>query len=389
MRILFVSREYPPDTGGGGIGSYVASVAPALAQLGHDIHVLSCAPGQEERDVWVADGVTVHRRAAVRLRGARRVLGKPAALRVEAALSVWRQHRRLGSFDVVEVPDWLGEGLLLSQFERTPTVSQLHTPHRLTQEYLGREWRRSDALADRLERAAVRSSTVTTAPSNLIVRALVERGWLDERPVEIIPLPIDWPYWAGVGDVRNTAPVTAVIGRVEPRKGQLQLVEALARAAIDNASLMLVGWAHDDAYRSEIEERAKRGGVDVQWIGQVPRSDLPELMARVRVVAVPSTFDSFSMAAMEGMAAGRPVVLSKMVGAAELLDGSAGAVAAPGDADAWAAALHPYLLDAQAASDAGRAARDLVRETADPTVIARRRVECYWRAQHTNLDRVR
>jgi len=385
VKILFVSREYPPDTGGGGIGSYVAAIAPALAEAGHDVHVLSCAPGQQERDV-VDAGVTVHRRAAVRMRGARRLLGKPAALRVEAAVSVWQQCRRLGPFDVVEVPDWLGEGVLVSRFSRVPTISNLHTPLRLTQEFLGRPWTRSDRVADRIERAAVRRSTLTTAPSHLIVDALRERDWLDARSVEIIPLPIDWEQWAAVGDARDTAPVTAVIGRVEPRKGQLELVDAVARANVESASLMLVGWAHDDVYRNEIQERANGSGVDVQWIGQVPRLNLPELIARARVVAVPSTFDSFSMVAMEAMAAGRPGVLSSMVGAAELLDRSAGAVAPPGDAHAWAAALRPYLLDAQVASEAGRAARALVREKADPAVIAARRVECYDRARLASVD---
>src|SRR5207302_4227610 len=42
LRILFVSMEYPPETGGGGIGSYVAIIAPALVARGHEFHVLSC-----------------------------------------------------------------------------------------------------------------------------------------------------------------------------------------------------------------------------------------------------------------------------------------------------------------------------------------------------------
>ena len=50
LRILFLSREYPPETGGGGIGSYVHTMAHALAGRGHDVHVLSCVDGQVGED---------------------------------------------------------------------------------------------------------------------------------------------------------------------------------------------------------------------------------------------------------------------------------------------------------------------------------------------------
>ena len=49
LRILFLSREYPPWTGGGGIGSYVETMAHALARRGNEVHVLSCSEGQGPR----------------------------------------------------------------------------------------------------------------------------------------------------------------------------------------------------------------------------------------------------------------------------------------------------------------------------------------------------
>jgi Starch synthase catalytic domain len=55
LRVLFVSREYPPETGGGGIGSYVEAMARALVVRGHEVHVLSCVPGRRARTSFVQE----------------------------------------------------------------------------------------------------------------------------------------------------------------------------------------------------------------------------------------------------------------------------------------------------------------------------------------------
>ena len=61
MRVVFLSMEYPPETGWGGIGTFVRDTARTLADRGHDVHVLSCVPGQEKSD-RIDEGVLVHRR---------------------------------------------------------------------------------------------------------------------------------------------------------------------------------------------------------------------------------------------------------------------------------------------------------------------------------------
>src|SRR5690349_21831002 len=61
MRVLLVSQEMPPETGWGGIGTYVNTISRALATRGCDVHVLSVAPGLSASRRSVG-GVTVHRR---------------------------------------------------------------------------------------------------------------------------------------------------------------------------------------------------------------------------------------------------------------------------------------------------------------------------------------
>src|SRR5947207_919519 len=46
MRTLFVSQELPPETGWGGIGTYVDVLSEALARKSVEVHVLSVVEGQ-------------------------------------------------------------------------------------------------------------------------------------------------------------------------------------------------------------------------------------------------------------------------------------------------------------------------------------------------------
>src|SRR5689334_12708048 len=110
MRVLLISQELPPETGWGGIGTYVYTISRALAAKGADVHALSIVEGQpaSRREI---DGVTVHRHPL-------RVVGPPARRAPQAWKRAWlgltasRLTRRLGiAPDVVECPEWMAEGL--------------------------------------------------------------------------------------------------------------------------------------------------------------------------------------------------------------------------------------------------------------------------------------
>src|ERR1051325_3554092 len=59
MHICYISQEYPPETGWGGIGSYTYEMAHALARLGHRVSVVSRAVHEES--VRTSEGVELHR----------------------------------------------------------------------------------------------------------------------------------------------------------------------------------------------------------------------------------------------------------------------------------------------------------------------------------------
>jgi glycosyltransferase involved in cell wall biosynthesis len=136
-----------------------------------------------------------------------------------------------------------------------------------------------------------------------------------------------------------------VAGRVAVEKG----VE-VAVAACERASLPLVV-----AGDGPLLEPLRAAHPDVRFLGRVGDPELADLRARAALAIVPSrSAETFGLAAAEAMAAGVPVVASRIGALPELVD----ELVAPGDAEALAAAATRVYADAQAGERGLAAVRD-------------------------------
>ncbi|WP_261558447.1 glycosyltransferase family 4 protein [Frankia tisae] len=394
--ILFFCEQYPPVVWDGA-GTYTAALATALAQLGHDVHVL-CAQGYRFDDS-VENGVHVHRRPLLRV-PVSRALGKFGAqlrgplyprdsltLRASLPLSYSLWARRLGLRpDVIETQDGETRALIQAARRSVPLAIHLHCPTMLAVRLAGQPLGAKGLLADRLDRISASRADVVTSPSQLLVDTLREHGWLGNREVEVIPNPFDAEPWLGIPDVAETTPTIAVVGRLEAFKGVDVLLDASARLRAAGVShrLLLAGRSAgeiDGLPSGEwLARRAFQLGLDVEFTGHLSGSQLHDVYRRARVVAVPSRFESFSIVAAEAMAAGRPVVTTNQAGVAPFVERwEAGCSVPAGDPAPLADALAPFLLDPARASAFGARGRLGVVEL-EPAAIARRKVEAYRRA---------
>jgi glycosyltransferase involved in cell wall biosynthesis len=385
LRILFVSREYPPETGGGGIGSYVETMAQALVARGHEVHVLSCVPGQTSQDTK-RDGVHLHRR------GVRRWLPKirrrlpGTAFRLEGAFSSYLELRRLHlDIDVVEAPDWMAEGLAVALRGAHPLVAHLHTPLLIVgrENPTSYEWSRDGRLAASVERFAVRKADLATSPSHLLAEDLAREGWLDHLDLRVIRYPIDVRMWSATPSPKAARQRVLAVGRLEARKAPEVLVRAAALLSpeLPELEVIFVGRSslrNGGSYKDWVANLARELSVTCRFVEEVPRNELPEWYTSSRVVAIPSRYDNFPYSGLEGMAAGRPLVCTEATGTAELLAGSAaGQVVPTNDPHAFARALRSYLQDPAHAVRAGLEARSLVERHCSPDRIAEEREACY------------
>jgi glycosyltransferase involved in cell wall biosynthesis len=176
-------------------------------------------------------------------------------------------------------------------------------------------------------------------------------------PVELDPPQVDAPPWP-TGDRTPPSPVIGFVGRLVPRKGALDLVKAAPaiRAARPDVRIVIVG---DDPYDDEESEYAAavRASDEVDHVGRV--TSAAGILGHLDVLVLPSRQEPFGTVVAEAMAAGTPVVATRVDGLPELVaDGVTGALVEPGDTAALAVAVLRVLEDRAAMSTAARAAAE-------------------------------
>jgi glycosyltransferase involved in cell wall biosynthesis len=176
-------------------------------------------------------------------------------------------------------------------------------------------------------------------------------------------------------------PIVLVPGIFWPKKGQLefirQVVPALAAQGIES-------WFAGDFdpesndYAAACAAAAKPYPGHVKFLGF--RSDLPELIRKSRVVAVPSRHEGLMRGMIEAMSRGRPVVSFDVCSAREMLEDmsdGAGAVVVQGDYAGMAEKLIHYALDPEAQAAAGRAGSRAAQQLFDADQVVERYERVY------------
>jgi glycogen(starch) synthase len=405
MRIGLVSYEYPPQSGFGGVGTYVFRLAGALGKAGHEVVVLS-GPTDVPQE-WPQQNVTLHRIEAYydppRIPGLRYVWWRFVAQYLETHhKTVWHWLKwNLASgpalakvhaqtpLDVLEAPEHAANGLFVGRMRRWPLVIRLHGPWDL---FFGIN-RTAGAAMNRvltcLERRSCDYADVLTAPSCTMSAYLNERWRLGQVPLAI-PNFMDVPESpAPLPDPAGPQRIVCA-GRLERFKGQDTLVKAFARIAAKHpaAELWLIGpdqwsarysFAHGvDQWVTDADARRR-----VVLTGPWPLPRVQEALRGAAIAVVCSSgFESFSFSTLEGMAAGRPVIGSRGGAVPELLDhGRCGLTAAPGNVAQFAEALDALLSDRAMAERLGRAAHARARACYDTAAVLPRFVEAFEQAR--------
>ena len=117
--------------------------------------------------------------------------------------------------------------------------------------------------------------------------------------------------------------------------------------------------------------------------GAVEHSKLPALYPRADVCVVPALqYESFSYTCAQAMAAGKPVIATRIGGMSETVeDGRTGLIVEPDNAAALADAVADLLKDGERRARMGRAGREKVLREFDPFKVAQENLAVYARAQ--------
>jgi glycosyltransferase involved in cell wall biosynthesis len=192
----------------------------------------------------------------------------------------------------------------------------------------------------------------------------------DER-VHTVVNGVDTSSFEGASDgtrvrrelsIASDAPVCGIVARLTPAKDHVTLLDAMVRLRASHPRLhcLVVG---DGELRGDLERETRARALNdvVHFLGA--RGDIADCLAAIDVFVLSSVTEGLAMTLLEAMAAGKPIVATRVGGNPEAIDdGTTGLLVPPGDPAALAAAVAELLDDPARAGRMGAAGRARVRQ---------------------------
>jgi glycosyltransferase involved in cell wall biosynthesis len=369
LRIAFLSRWYWEENRRTGTvaGGPTQQLAEAVADLGHEVIVLSQSPRAAELtssqigtlEVWLsprekrADFLT-----AVRDKWAKHTYAHRKVHSDVRDLAAFLEQR--GHFDVIwahaEEPDGLVAAMARREGVRLPPLLVQVQALRYRFEEGRPVFNQGPAL-----RLAFRGADRILANSQLVADAMsaYAHGSLAAEKLRakvrvVFPNLTDEIGRATAGEVTEPeARRVLFFGALNDKKGALTFLEAVARTAAAKRSAIFVvagGTTADNprfdaSWEQELDRvRERVPPRQLEILGRVSADEAIRQIQRASVVVLPSLFDEFSRALLETLVLGRPVVTTRTVGAWPLVTAhDCGLVVEPNDPAALARAIDDVL----------------------------------------------
>ena len=212
-------------------------------------------------------------------------------------------------------------------------------------------------------------------PPTIVIPNGVDSDKFDSDKVQPIP---ESRFFPG-----NDHLYIGMVGRIHPNKGQLDFVKA-ARSVFDRnpqCRFLIIGDAPKgfEAYQEETLKFIRDHGMDDYCrITNVESAEIPNLFARLDILAAPSYMESFSFTLLEAMSMGLPIVTTHVGGNADMIvDGESGFLLEPGNIDAMVDTLSTLCRDDELRIALGYHARSRIEKYFSAKVMAERTMSLY------------
>lgn len=162
--------------------------------------------------------------------------------------------------------------------------------------------------------------------------------------------------------------VVGCFSRLEPAKGQHELIEALSRLKRQGTSIgaIIAGPAMNQAYAEQLREQVAEAGLESQVHFVGPLKDARPAMACCDAVVMPSQSETLGLVLIEAMLQGVPVIATAAGGVLEVIDNGVTGLTYPvGDTGALARCLQKLLGDPEFRAGLARAGQAMARERHD------------------------
>jgi len=195
---------------------------------------------------------------------------------------------------------------------------------------------------------------------------LTDSAGISSKKLQVIRNGVDIRrFAAAVGDRAalglGGGPVVGVVARLHPVKGHAVLLRAFAgvKANFPGAELLIVG---DGEERKNLVALAAELRLDDSIVFLGSRRDVPELLAAMDVVVLPSLEEGLPLSLLEAMAAAKPIVATDVGSVSTVIkNNETGMLVAPNDKQALSEAIIRILSDASLQRTLSTAAQQLVK----------------------------
>ncbi len=386
LRILMPSYRSHPFTGGQGV--YMRYVSKALADLGHEVHVISGPPYPE-----LDPRIKLIKLPSLDLYAKPKVfLGLPAFPWSEA--KTWTDvleylihisggfgepytfGRRLAhyvanspiKYDVVHDNQTLAYGLLDLRKMGLPIVGTIHHPitkdrdiaiahaDTITLNLLTRRW--YQFLSMQMKVARQLDPVIVVSESTL--RDVQSEFGIDPDKLTLVYHGIDTEMFRPMPHIkRKTNQLITTTSADVPIKGLLYLVRAYAKLLKKHPDLELltIGKLREGPAERLIKELGI--GKNIRFVSGVTDEEIVALYAESTVAVCPSLYEGFGFPPGEAMASGVPVVSTRGGSLPEVV-GDAGVLVEPGNADALADGIDGLLSDPKRREELSRLGRERI-----------------------------
>ena len=231
----------------------------------------------------------------------------------------------------------------------------------------GNFWRGRRALS--LFGPVWRQADRIIAISRAVREWLVQGFGLPPEKVQVVYYGIEPEWWVSPArDLRSAwgfsdRPLIGSVGRLEPRKGHDLLIQAMCSVVRQFPQTMLLIAGHDPwGYGRVLERLVAQLGIEkhVRFLGF--QSDIPSFLHAIDVFAFASRSEGFGQVVIEAMAAGKPVVVSRIAPLTEIVaDGETGLYAEPENPESFAEKILWLLSHREEAQNMGKRGQETVR----------------------------
>lgn len=331
LNICLISREYPPHTSNGGIGTYTYHLAHGFTRLGYEVTVIAGAVISKNQNYY-DQKVKVYRfvDGKVPIRGVSRITN----MLTGSFFSHWWHSRSIFSkiknlskikrFDIIEGPLWDGECFAYNKDLNIPLVVRLQTPIFKSRDILGQS---SSEILEYIERIPLEKASLIASISQDVSKLIIDKYKIDPKKIIYSPLGIPLPTIKKVFFKKNSYKLLYV-SRLEKRKGTQEFIEALPKIFKQNDKIEvdIIGKDYNQApggtsyYNFFKQTVPPRYQSQVKFHGFLTDQRRQSFYNNCDVFILPSRYESFGLVYLEAMAFGKPVIGTKIGGIPEIIE---------------------------------------------------------------------